>query len=140
MTLHLPGTLVVPMIEHALREHPTEACGLLVGPADGLAVEHWPMLNALDSQTRWAFDPDAELAAYARLDQLGWEPLVVYHSHTAAPAVPSRTDIEFARYADPSTRHVIIGTADVEPTMRAWRLRPGPRLDEVPIEITEAAA
>jgi proteasome lid subunit RPN8/RPN11 len=135
--LALNGALVMQMVEHALRDHPVEACGMLVGPRGGKPQECWPMANVHPERltyARFAFDPDAQLQAWAKMDRLGWDPLVIYHSHTHSPAVPSRYD--HAHSFEPDAVYVIISTRDAEPVIRAWR-RVGPGLAEVGIAVSD---
>jgi proteasome lid subunit RPN8/RPN11 len=135
--LVLNGALVMQMVEHALRDHPVEACGMLVGPKGAKPVECWPMANVHPERltyARFAFDPDDQLQAWAKLDQLGWDPLVIYHSHTGSAAVPSRYD--HAHSFEPGAVYVIISTRDEEPVIRAWR-RVGAGLVEVGIAVSD---
>ena len=44
------------------------------------------------------------------MDAADEEPVVVYHSHTATEAYPSRTDISFA--SEPQAHYVLVSTRD----------------------------
>lgn len=134
--IRIRADLLLGMVEHSLQLAPIEACGFLVGPKGGDPAELWPMLNVLASESRYAFDPDRYLAAYARMDALGYDPLVIYHSHTASPAEPSRYDIAHAW--ERKATYVIVSTASERPGVRAWRPE-GAGLVEVPIEVTDPA-
>jgi proteasome lid subunit RPN8/RPN11 len=75
--------------EHARAESPNEACGLVV-LRDGEAERYEPGRNRAASPYRFELEVDPEVWF---LEDDGYE-LAVFHSHVAAPARPSRTDIE----------------------------------------------
>ena len=82
------------IVAHARRDHPDEACGIVAGPAGSDRPERFvPMLNAARSPTFYEFDSGDLLRLYRDLDARDEEPVVVYHSHTATEAYPSRTDV-----------------------------------------------
>ena len=58
------------------------------------------MVNAAGSPTFYEFDSTDLLALYKEMDARDEEPVVVYHSHTATEAYPSRTDIGLAQRAE----------------------------------------
>lgn len=99
------------MTAHARADHPDEACGVIVGPAgsDG-PVRLVPMTNADRSPTFFRFDPTEQLRLYREMDDRDEEIVVVYHSHTATEAYPSRTDISYA--AEPQAHYVLVSTAE----------------------------
>jgi [CysO sulfur-carrier protein]-S-L-cysteine hydrolase len=75
--------------EHARSEAPNEACGVVV-LRDGRAERYEPGRNRAASPYRFELDLDPEIWF---LEDEGYE-LAVFHSHVAAPARPSRTDVE----------------------------------------------
>ena len=75
--------------EHAQAEAPNEACGLLV-LRDGRAERYHAGRNAAASPYRFELEVEPEVWF---LEDDGYE-LAVFHSHLAAPARPSRTDVE----------------------------------------------
>ena len=82
------------IIAHARRDHPDEACGIVAGPAGSDRPERViEMTNAARSMTRYEFEPAEQLRVYREMDDRDEEPVVVYHSHTATEAYPSRTDV-----------------------------------------------
>ena len=85
----IPAEVRRALAEHARAEAPNEACGLLL-LRDGVAERYEPGRNAAESPYRFALEVDPELW-FAEDD--GYE-LAVFHSHLAAPARPSRTDVE----------------------------------------------
>ena len=85
------------MVSHARADHPDEACGVIAGPSGSDRPErHIPMLNAARSPTFYEFDSGDLLALYRELDDKDEVPVVIYHSHTATEAYPSRTDVALA--------------------------------------------
>ncbi len=99
------------IIEHARRDHPDEACGVVAG-AEGSdrPTRFIPMLNAAMSPTFYEFDSTDLFRLYRDMDERGEEPVVIYHSHTATEAYPSRTDVSIA--AEPNAHYVLVSTRD----------------------------
>lgn len=99
------------IVAHARRDHPDEACGVVAGPAGSDRPERFiPMLNAARSPTFYEFDSADLLALYREMDERDEEPVIVYHSHTATEAYPSRTDISFA--SEPNAHYVLVSTRE----------------------------
>ncbi len=99
------------IVAHARRDHPDEACGVVAGPEGSDRPERFvPMVNAASSPTFYEFDPMDLLRLYREMDDRGEEPVVVYHSHTATEAYPSRTDIGLAM--EPNAHYVVVSTRE----------------------------
>jgi [CysO sulfur-carrier protein]-S-L-cysteine hydrolase len=99
------------IVEHARRDHPDEACGVVAGPAGSdRPIRFVPMLNAARSPTFYEFDSGDLLRLYKEMDERDEEPVIVYHSHTATEAYPSRTDIALAQ--EPGAHYVLVSTRD----------------------------
>jgi proteasome lid subunit RPN8/RPN11 len=99
------------IVAHARRDHPDEACGLVVGPAgSGRAERVVEMTNAARSMTQYEFEPAEQLRVYRDLDDRDEEVVVVYHSHTATEAYPSRTDVRYA--SQPGAHYLLVSTRD----------------------------
>lgn len=99
------------IIEHARRDHPDEACGVVAGPiGSDRPTRHVPMLNAAMSPTFYEFDSGDLLKLYREMDDNDEDPVVVYHSHTATEAFPSRTDVNLA--SEPNAHYVLVSTRD----------------------------
>ena len=97
------------IVAHAKRDHPDEACGVVAGPEGSDRAERFiPMVNAAGSPTFYEFDSSELLALYKEMDARDEEPVVVYHSHTATEAYPSRTDIGLA--SEPHAHYVLVST------------------------------
>lgn len=99
------------IIAHARRDHPDEACGVVAGPiGSDLPARFVPMLNAAMSPTFYEFDSGDLLRLYREMDANDEEPVVVYHSHTATEAYPSRTDVDLA--GEPGAHYVLVSTRE----------------------------
>ena len=99
------------IVAHARRDHPDEACGVVAGPVgSGRPQRFIPMLNAARSPTFYEFDTHDLLRLYREMDERDEEPVVVYHSHTATDAYPSRTDVSYA--SEPGAHYVLVSTAE----------------------------
>jgi [CysO sulfur-carrier protein]-S-L-cysteine hydrolase len=85
----VPAAVRRALEEHARRESPNEACGLVV-LRDGVAERYEPGRNAAASPYRFELDVDPDLWF---LEDDGYE-LAVFHSHLSSPPRPSRTDVE----------------------------------------------
>ena len=110
------------IVAHARRDHPDEACGVVAGPVGrDRPARFIPMLNAARSPTFYEFDSGDLLRLYREMDDRDEEPVVVYHSHTATEAYPSRTDISYA--SEPNAHYVLVSTRDPESVeFRSYRI------------------
>jgi proteasome lid subunit RPN8/RPN11 len=110
------------IVAHARRDHPDEACGVVAGPeGSDRPVRFIPMLNAARSPTFYEFDSADLLALYKELDANDEEPVIVYHSHTATQAYPSRTDISYA--SEPGAHYVLVSTREPDTVeFRSFRI------------------
>src|SRR3712207_9207199 len=102
------------------------------------------MLNAARSPTFYEFDSGDLLRLYRDMDDRGEEPVVIYHSHTATEAYPSRTDISYAsepgaHYVLVSTRHhgTRTGLAGDDVEFRSFRIVDG-EVSEEAVEVVES--
>ena len=99
------------IVAHARRDHPDEACGVVAGPiGSDRPARFVPMLNAAMSPTFYEFDSGDLLRLYREMDDRDEEPVVIYHSHTATEAYPSRTDVNLA--GEPGAHYVLVSTRD----------------------------
>jgi proteasome lid subunit RPN8/RPN11 len=128
------------MIAHAKADHPDEACGVIVGPeGSDQPVRLVPMTNADRSPTFFRFDPQEQLRLYRAMEDADEEIVVVYHSHTATEAYPSRTDVGLA--TEPQAHYVLVSTAESGAaegpvSVRSYRILDG-EVTEEEIEVTE---
>ena len=126
------------IVAHARRDHPDEACGVVAGPAGSDRPERLiEMINAAGSPTFYQFDSMEQLKVWQAMDAADEEPVVIYHSHTATEAYPSRTDINLAQ--EPGAHYVLVSTADPDSIeFRSFRIVDGVVTEE-PVELVEDA-
>jgi proteasome lid subunit RPN8/RPN11 len=99
------------IVAHAKRDHPDEACGIVAGPeGSDRAARVVEMVNAAGSPTFYEFDSTELLDLYKQMWANDEEPVVIYHSHTATEAYPSRTDIGLA--GEPGAHYVLVSTRE----------------------------
>jgi proteasome lid subunit RPN8/RPN11 len=126
------------IVAHARRDHPDEACGVVAGPAGSdRPLRFVPMLNAARSPTFYEFESSDLLQLYKEMDANDEEPVVVYHSHTATEAYPSRTDISYA--SEPNAHYVLVSTRSDDDEFRSYRIVDG-EVTEEPVEVVESYA
>ena len=136
--LRIGSDLVAAMVAHARADHPEEAGGVIAGPSGTDRPERFiPMRNAARSPTFYEFDSGDLFALYRELDERDEAPVVIYHSHTATEAHPSRTDIALA--GEPDAHYVLIstretGTEDGPFELRSFRIVDGV-VSEEPVRI-----
>ena len=101
------------IVAHARRDHPDEACGVVAGRAGSRPpgavradAERGEVADVLRVRLR------RPAALYREMDERDEEPVVIYHSHTATEAYPSRTDIALA--SEPGAHHVLVSTREPE--------------------------
>ncbi len=123
--LTIDRATVDAIVAHARRDHPDEARGIVAGPAGSDRPERLvPMLNAAMSPTFYEFDSGDLLRLYRDLDARDEEPVVVYHSHTATEAYPSRTDVSYA--SEPGAHYLLVSTREPDvDEVRSYRIVDG---------------
>ncbi|MFE0024311.1 Mov34/MPN/PAD-1 family protein [Amycolatopsis sp. NPDC059021] len=134
--LRIRRELVDEIVAHARRDHPDEACGVIAGPVGSDSPERFiPMLNAARSPTFYEFDSADLLKLYREMDANDEVPVVIYHSHTATEAYPSRTDASIA--AEPDAHYVLVSTRDPDThEFRSYRIVDA-EITEEPVEIVD---
>jgi proteasome lid subunit RPN8/RPN11 len=135
--LVIRADLVEAMVAHARADHPDEACGVIVGPEGSDRPErHVAMINAERSPTFYRFDSGEQLRLYRAMDEADEAPIVIYHSHTATEAYPSRTDISYA--SEPDAHYVLVSTRDPEVhELRSYRIVDGVVTEE-PVDVVDS--
>src|SRR4051794_18009078 len=102
--LTISHVIVDKIIEHACREHPIVACGLVAGPVGQDRPDRFiPMLNRAESSTFWEFDSAQLLQVYLEMDRYEEEPVVVYRSYDDPR--PGKVDVQFA---GPEVGHQVV--------------------------------
>jgi proteasome lid subunit RPN8/RPN11 len=134
--LTIPRELYQKIVAHARADHPDEACGILAGPAgSGRPARFIAMTNAERSPTFYRFDSAEQFRVWQEMDDHDEEPLVIYHSHTATEAYPSRTDISYA--SEPNAHYVLVSTREENETeFRSFRIS-GSEVSEEPVTVVE---
>jgi [CysO sulfur-carrier protein]-S-L-cysteine hydrolase len=134
--LTIPRDLYDKIVAHARADHPDEACGVLAGPAGSDRPERFiPMTNAARSPTFYEFDSTEQFRVWQDMDDRDEEPVVLYHSHTATEAYPSRTDVSYA--SEPGAHYVLVSTREEHETeFRSYRILRG-QVTEEPVTVVE---
>jgi proteasome lid subunit RPN8/RPN11 len=138
MVLTVDAAIIAAIVAHARRDHPDEACGLVAGAAGShVPARLIPMTNAARSMTFYEFDSAEYLRVWRELDDRDEEPVVIYHSHTATEAYPSRTDVSYAGW--PQAHYLLVSTRDPDTTeIRSYRIIDGVVTEE-PVKIINAS-
>ena len=124
------------IVAHARADHPDEACGVVAGPAGSDRPDRFiQMENAERSPTFYRFDSMEQFRVWREMDDRDEVPVVIYHSHTATEAYPSRTDVSYA--SEPDAHYVLVSTAFDEPQFRSYRILDGVVTEEE-VKIVEA--
>ena len=131
--LTLPQAVVDQVVAHARRDHPDECCGVIAGK-DGTATRVFEMENAERSPTGCTFDSAEWLRVYREVDDADEELLVVYHSHTATEAYPSRTDILWAQHNE-FAHWLLVSTRSDADEVRSFTITDGVVTEE-PLTVT----
>ncbi|QSB15554.1 M67 family metallopeptidase [Natronosporangium hydrolyticum] len=133
--LRIDQELMAAIVAHARRDHPDEACGVVAGQAGSdTPTRHIPMANAERSSTFYRFDSMEQLRVWREMDDRDEEPIVIYHSHTATEAYPSRTDVNLA--AEPGAHYLLVSTREPDVTeIRSYRIVDG-EVTEEPVQLT----
>jgi proteasome lid subunit RPN8/RPN11 len=134
--LTIPRALYDKIVAHARADHPDEACGVIAGPAGSDRPERFiKMDNAERSPTFYRFDSGEQLKVWRALEDADEVPVVIYHSHTATEAYPSRTDISYA--SEPDAHYVLVSTRDPDVhELRSYRIVDDVVTEE-PVKIVE---
>ncbi|WP_170068091.1 Mov34/MPN/PAD-1 family protein [Lentzea guizhouensis] len=130
----MPRHLFDAMLAHCRAEHPIEACGVMPGPRAGDVPDRIvPMRNAERSTVAYRFNPDEQIEVWQEMAEKRERPVVIYHSHTATHAYPSRLDIQHATI--PEAHWVIVATRDrgnvrMPPDVKSFRIVSGEVAEE----------
>jgi [CysO sulfur-carrier protein]-S-L-cysteine hydrolase len=134
--LTISAALRDEILAHARADHPDEACGVIAGPDGSDRPERLVrMVNAERSPTFYRFDSMEQLRVWREMEDKDEVPVVIYHSHTATEAFPSRTDISYAM--EPDAHYVLVSTRDPDSDeFRSFRIMDGHVTEEAVI-VTE---
>jgi proteasome lid subunit RPN8/RPN11 len=138
--LTITEALRAKIVAHARADHPDEACGMIAGPAGRDRPERFiPMTNAARSPTFYEYDSMEQFQLDKEMRERDEDPVVIYHSHTATEAYPSRTDIALA--AEPGAHYVLVSTRDPQKEeFRSFRIADGEVTEEEVRVVPDGAA
>ncbi len=109
------------MLQHARRELPYEACGVISGNSEKEAKHYYAARNELQSTTRYNIEPEDLYRIIMDIEKKGHEIWGIFHSHPASPAYPSGTDLEQSYY--PDAYYLIASFTDArKPVLRAFKI------------------
>lgn len=104
--IQIPRKITNQLLHLAQISPDFEVCGL-IGSKNGLPSSCYPIKNTAEHpQQRFQLDPAQQISAMAKMRDQGEELFAIYHSHPAAPATPSLTDLEQTSY--PEALYLII--------------------------------
>lgn len=111
--------------EHALKERPDEACGLIAGEdnADGTRVikKVYLLTNIDHTNEHFSIDPQEHLSAIKNMRAEGLKPLGNWHSHPESPSRPSEEDKRLAN--DSKASYLILSLEDENnPVLNAFHI------------------
>lgn len=135
--LTIDRAILDAIVAHARRDHPDEACGVVTGPlGSDTPTRHIPMDNVERSTTFYRFDPAEQLRVWREMDDRDEEPVIIYHSHTATEAYPSRTDVSYA--GEPGAHYLLVSTREQDVAeVRSFRILDGVVTEE-PVRVVGA--
>ena len=111
--------------EHALKERPNEACGLIAGDdrEDGVReISKVYILTNIDhTNEHFTIDPKEQLAAIKDMRAGGLKPLGNWHSHPESPSRPSEEDKRLAN--DSKASYLILSLMEEgKPVLNAFHI------------------
>lgn len=116
------------ILEHARKEAPDEACGLIAGAdhEDGSReIQKVYLLTNLDhSNEHFSLDPKEQLKAVQDMRKNGMKPLGNWHSHPESPSRSSKEDIRLA--FDSKASYLILSLMDEDqPVLNSFHVEDG---------------
>ena len=111
------------IVEHAEKEAPLEACGLIAGELDGedrIIKKVYILTNTDHAEEHFTLDPKEQLAAVKDMRAEGLIPLGNCHSHPVSPSHPSDEDKRLA--FDSSASYLILSLMDDEPVLNSFHI------------------
>ncbi len=113
------------IVEHAFKELPNEACGLIAGEIKGgdkIIKKVYLLTNIDHSNEHFSLDSKEQLAAIKDMRASGFVPLGNWHSHPESPSRPSDEDKRLA--FDSKASYMILSLMDREkPVLNSFKIR-----------------
>ena len=98
--IQLPRKITNQLLHLAQLSPEQEVCGL-IGSKNNIACTCYPIKNtSTQPKTRFKLDAKQQISAMSAMRDNNEELFAIYHSHPAAPAIPSATDIKLATYPE----------------------------------------
>lgn len=128
--IRLSRPLVNQLLHHAQSSPEAEVCGL-IGAKGGVPATCYPVKNtAAEPECRYVLDPEEHIDTLRAMKTRGEELFAIFHSHPAAPAEPSATDLELAAYPEALYLIVSLDTKGVL-ELRGFRIGADKQVSEV---------
>lgn len=111
------------IVDHARKNLPAEACGLIGGYIDNekrIAEKIYFLTNIDNSPEHFSMDAKEQFAAVKDMRQNGYVLLGNFHSHPSSPSRPSDEDKRLA--FDPSISYLILSLAEKEPVLKSFKI------------------
>jgi|Deesub1362A_J573_1020465.scaffolds.fasta_scaffold00788_4 proteasome lid subunit RPN8/RPN11 len=134
MKFFIPKRILEEMVNHARKEFPFEACGILAG-RNGEVSKLYPLQNEERSEISYFASPREQIRAFKKMREEGLELVGIYHSHPNSPARPSQRDVELAFYPEAVYLIVSLKSPDI-PEVKAYKLTKE-KIEEVEIVLKE---
>lgn len=112
------------ILDHAIKDLPDEACGLIAGTVEGedkIIKKVYLLTNIDNSNEHFSLDPKEQLMAVKDMRQNGLVPLGNWHSHPESPSRPSEEDKRLAY--DSKASYMILSLMDREnPVLNSFHI------------------
>ncbi len=133
--IQIPRKITNQLLHLAQISPDFEVCGL-IGSKNGLPSHCYPVKNSAEiPRQRFLLDAKQQIAAMAKMRELGEELFAIYHSHPAAPALPSSADLELSAYPDALYLIISLNTKGIL-EMRGFKINQKTAL-EIPLILSD---
>lgn len=114
------------IVDHAKKNLPEEACGLIAGVDEGdkrIIKKVYLLENTDHTNEHFTISPQQQLKCIKDMRKNGWKPLGNWHSHPETPARSSKEDIRLAY--DSKMSYLILSLMDEEPVIHSFHVENG---------------
>ena len=120
--------------QHCNAEMPMEAVGLVAGNKDGEVLFVQRLVNDSSELNSFFVNPYSQFKAFKIIKEKRLFPLALYHSHINAPAIPSPTDIHFAKMHNLIQIIISVNTAMPDRlNLKAFLIKDPEKIAEFPV-------